>query len=106
MRGLLAPIIKLVVFAVITIIATATLAFTIANSSGGGGTKFSAVFTDVTSLNEGDEIRIAGVRVGQVDKIEIANEREAVDALRFAHLRGRARIGTTRPRRRPRRSSR
>ncbi|WP_156517244.1 MlaD family protein, partial [Rhodococcus sp. EPR-279] len=77
MRGLLAPIIKLVVFAVITIIATATLAFTIANSSGGGGTKFSAVFTDVTSLNEGDEIRIAGVRVGQVDKIEIANEREA-----------------------------
>lgn len=77
MRGLLAPIIKLVVFAVVTIIATATLAFTIANSSGGGGTSFSAVFSDVTSLNEGDEVRIAGVRVGQVDKISIANEREA-----------------------------
>nr|WP_206038232.1 MlaD family protein [Rhodococcus sp. HNM0569] len=68
---------KLIVFAVVTILATGMLAATIANIGGGGGTKFSAVFTDVTSLNEGDEIRIAGVRVGQVEKIEIVNRREA-----------------------------
>lgn len=77
MRGLVAPLVKLVVFALVTIIATAMLAFTIANSSGGGGTKFAAIFSDVTSLNEGDEVRIAGVRVGQVDKIAIVDEREA-----------------------------
>ena len=71
MRGLLAPLLKLIAFAVVTIIATGALAFTIANGSGGGGEKFSAIFTDVASLNEGDEIRIAGVRVGQVQSIEI-----------------------------------
>lgn len=77
MRGLAAPLTKLIVFAVVTVIATAMLAFTIANTSGGGGTKFNAIFSDVASLNKGDEVRIAGVRVGQVDKIAIVNEREA-----------------------------
>lgn len=77
MRGLAAPLVKLIVFAIVTIFATGMLAATIANLGGGGGTKFSAVFTDVTSLNEGDDIRIAGVRVGQVESIAIENERQA-----------------------------
>ncbi|MFG1782755.1 MCE family protein [Rhodococcus oryzae] len=77
MRGLAAPLIKLIIFAVVTVVATATLALTIANTSGGGGTKFNAIFTDVASLNKGDEVRIAGVRVGQVNEIAIVNEREA-----------------------------
>lgn len=77
MRGLLAPLVKLIVFAVVTILATATLAFSIANISGGGGETYSAIFSDVASLNKGDEVRIAGVRVGDVKKIEIVNEREA-----------------------------
>ncbi|QCB52344.1 MCE family protein [Rhodococcus sp. PAMC28707] len=77
MRGLLAPLVKLIVFAVVTILATATLAFSIANISGGGGETYSAVFSDVASLNKGDEVRIAGVRVGDVKNIKIVNEREA-----------------------------
>ena len=77
MRGLLAPLVKLIVFAVVTILATATLAFSIANISGGGGETYSAVFSDVASLNKGDEVRIAGVRVGDVKDIKIVNEREA-----------------------------
>ncbi|MCQ4121255.1 MCE family protein [Rhodococcus tibetensis] len=77
MRGLLAPLIKLIIFAVVTILATGLLAATIANLGGGGGTKFNAIFSDVTSLNEGDEVRIAGVRVGQVEKIAIVDDREA-----------------------------
>ncbi|QBJ98579.1 MCE family protein [Rhodococcus sp. ABRD24] len=77
MRGVAAPLIKLLIFAVVTIFATGALALTIANSSAGGGTKFGARFTDVTSLNKGDEVRIAGVRVGQVTKIDIADDREA-----------------------------
>ncbi|WP_246098130.1 MCE family protein [Rhodococcus spelaei] len=76
-RGLAAPLTKLIIFAVVTVVATAMLAFTIANTSGSGGTKFNAVFSDVASLNKGDEVRIAGVRVGQVDKISIVNDREA-----------------------------
>lgn len=77
MRGLAAPLIKLIAFVVVTILATGLLAATIANLGGGGGTKFNAIFTDVTSLNEGDEVRVAGVRVGQVEKISIVNDREA-----------------------------
>lgn len=77
LRGLGGPLTKLVIFAVVTVLATVALALTIANTSGGGGTKFNAVFSDVTSLNKGDEVRIAGVRVGQVDKIAIVNDREA-----------------------------
>ena len=36
------------------------------------------MFSDVTSLNKGDEIRIAGVRVGQVTKVAIKDRRQAL----------------------------
>lgn len=77
MRGLASPLIKLGIFMVVTLIATAFLAFSIANSGGSGGTEYKAEFTDVTSLNKGDEIRIAGVRVGQVTKISVKDRRSA-----------------------------
>lgn len=77
MKSLTPSLIKLGIFGAITLLMTAFLAFAIANTSGGGGKKFSAIFSDVTSLNKGDEIRIAGVRVGQVKKIEIVNQRQA-----------------------------
>lgn len=75
MRGLTAPLVKLIVFAVITISATGLLATTI--DTFGGGTRFNAIFSDVTSLNTGDDVRIAGVRVGQVERISIVNDRHA-----------------------------
>ncbi len=77
MRGLTAPLVKLIVFAVVTVFATGVLAATIASIGGGGGEKYHAIFSDVTSLNEGDEVRIAGVQVGQVEKIAIVDERNA-----------------------------
>lgn len=77
MKGLMAPLIKLIAFAVVTIMATGLLAASIANLGGGGGTTFHAIFSDVTSLNKGDDVRIAGVRVGQVQEIAIENDREA-----------------------------
>ncbi|WP_420751601.1 MCE family protein [Rhodococcus sp. O3] len=77
MRGLAAPLIKLIVFAVVTVVATGILAATIASFGGGGGEKYRAIFSDVTSLNKGDEIRIAGVRVGKVEDIAIVDERNA-----------------------------
>ncbi|MFI1919059.1 MCE family protein [Nocardia sp. NPDC020380] len=76
MRGLGGTLTKLFIFILVTIFATGMLALTIANYSG-GGTKFKADFTDVTSLNKGDEIRIAGVRVGKVTDISIKDKRLA-----------------------------
>ena len=75
MRGLLAPLIKLVAFLVITVLVTYVLAVTISNQSFGSVHSYKANFTDVTGLNEGDDVRIAGVRVGTVDSIKILKRR-------------------------------
>ncbi|MGC7298994.1 MCE family protein, partial [Mycobacteroides abscessus subsp. massiliense] len=46
----------------------------------GSTTAYSAIFTDVYGLREGDDVRMAGVRVGRVQKIELVdNERARVD---------------------------
>ncbi|TWD79523.1 phospholipid/cholesterol/gamma-HCH transport system substrate-binding protein [Kribbella amoyensis] len=63
--------VRLAIFVVVTTVATALLAVTIGNLSFTPTTKYKAVFTDAVGLNQGDDIRIAGVRVGQVDKIEL-----------------------------------
>jgi phospholipid/cholesterol/gamma-HCH transport system substrate-binding protein len=71
MRGLLAPLIKLITFLVITALATYVLAATINNSAFGDTTSYKAEFTDVTGLGIGDDVRIAGVRVGTVTGISL-----------------------------------
>lgn len=75
-RGYLAPLIKLVIFAVVTLVATAALAATIANTDT-GGTTYRARFTDATGLNPGDDVRISGVRVGQVTDVSVVDRRLA-----------------------------
>ncbi|MET7771522.1 MCE family protein [Nocardia sp. NPDC005366] len=76
LRGLGGPLTKLIVFVVVTLFATVMLGLSIANYTG-GGTEFKARFTDVTSLNKGDEVRIAGVRVGKVTDVRIVDRRQA-----------------------------
>ncbi|MDU0293331.1 MCE family protein [Saccharothrix longispora] len=77
MRSLAAPLVKLGVFAAVTVLATALLAVTISNANFAGGNEYTARFTDVTALNEGDDVRIAGVRVGQVEDIRLVDRRLA-----------------------------
>ncbi|MDH2390892.1 MCE family protein [Streptomyces sp. HNM0663] len=68
-------LVKLSVFAVVTVAATAVLAATIVNFSLAAKDSYTAVFSDVTSLEEGDDIRIAGVRVGEVEDIRTVKDR-------------------------------
>lgn len=77
MRGVAGPLTKLIIFVVITVTATAVLGLTIANADFGGARAYSARFTDVTSLNTGDDVRIAGVKVGEVSSIDIVDRRQA-----------------------------
>ncbi|MEQ4204982.1 MCE family protein [Actinopolymorpha sp. B9G3] len=70
-RATTAAAAKLVVFVVVTTLATALLALTIANVGLGGTEEYKAVFTDVTGVEKGDDVRIAGVRVGEVRDIEV-----------------------------------
>ncbi|GAB2645792.1 MCE family protein [Nocardia goodfellowii] len=76
LRGASGALIKLIIFVIVTLIATAVLALSIANYTGGGA-PFKAIFTDVTGLNKGDEVRIAGVRIGKITKVSIVDKRLA-----------------------------
>ncbi|MDT4936791.1 MAG: phospholipid/cholesterol/gamma-HCH transport system substrate-binding protein [Pseudonocardiales bacterium] len=79
--GLIAPLIKLVVFLVVTAFATYVLGATIANTAYGSTTSFKAMFTDTAGLTNGDDVRIAGVRVGTVSGIKIVKDTNAADCL-------------------------
>ena len=76
--GLLSSLIKLVVFIVVTVLASIVLANTIRGGGGGKGTEYSAVFTDATMSQKGDDVRIAGVVVGKVDKVELTDKNKAL----------------------------
>ena len=76
-KSLAGPLVKSGVFVVVTTLATAVLAFSIAGTSVGNTRSYNATFTDVTGLNTGDSVRIAGVRVGQVERIGVTGRRLA-----------------------------
>ncbi|MFC4853363.1 MCE family protein [Actinophytocola glycyrrhizae] len=73
MRNLAAPLIKGLIFVLVTGLATAVLAISIGNTNVSDMLSYSARFTDVTSLNPGDDVRIHGVRVGQVDEMSVVD---------------------------------
>jgi phospholipid/cholesterol/gamma-HCH transport system substrate-binding protein len=72
-----AALVKLVIFMIVTSILTLFLAATIGNITLGGKTHYSAMFSDVTGLLPGNDVRVAGVRIGQVDGIALANRKMA-----------------------------
>jgi phospholipid/cholesterol/gamma-HCH transport system substrate-binding protein len=72
-RGVASPLIKLVIFLVVTAFATYVLGATIANSSYGATTTYKADFSDASGLQVGDDVRIAGVRVGSITDIKVVH---------------------------------
>ncbi|ONI87538.1 MCE family protein [Actinosynnema sp. ALI-1.44] len=77
MRSLAAPLVKVILFAIVTVASTGLLGLTIANVDLRPSEDYTARFTDVTSLSVGDDVRIAGVRVGQVETIDLIDRRVA-----------------------------
>jgi virulence factor Mce-like protein len=76
LRGLAAPITKLVAFGLVTVLASYVLISTITNAGYGEQLDYRAEFNDAAGLVEGDEVRIAGVRVGQVTEIGLTDATE------------------------------
>jgi|HubBroStandDraft_1064217.scaffolds.fasta_scaffold15617_4 phospholipid/cholesterol/gamma-HCH transport system substrate-binding protein len=70
-RGLAAPLIKSIIFVIITVTVTAVLGISIAYSGTSGTVGYHAVFSDVTGLQTGNDVDIAGVRVGEVTSISV-----------------------------------
>ncbi|MEU8897369.1 MlaD family protein [Nocardia sp. NPDC048505] len=60
-------------FAVVAVALTYTMWSTLQRSVAGPTNSYSAVFTDVLGLRVGDDVRMAGVRVGRVDKIDFTD---------------------------------
>ncbi|MCR6490440.1 MCE family protein [Amycolatopsis sp. OK19-0408] len=83
MRSFVPSLIKLGVFAVVTVLLTAILAATIANTNFGETSGYLAKFTDASGLKEGDDVRIAGVKVGQVDTIGVVEGEQNLAEVRF-----------------------
>jgi phospholipid/cholesterol/gamma-HCH transport system substrate-binding protein len=72
-----ASLTKLIIFAVITLTLTGVLAQTIGNITFTKTSQYKAVFTDVAGLLAATDVRIAGVKVGEVKKIEIHDQKQA-----------------------------
>jgi len=69
---------KLLIFIVVTTLATGVLVITIGNLSFGGSKDYQAEFVDATGVVKGDDVRIAGVKVGTVKDIQIVDRTRAM----------------------------
>jgi phospholipid/cholesterol/gamma-HCH transport system substrate-binding protein len=69
--------VKLVIFMVVTTLATGVLVVLIGNLNFEKTHQYKAIFTDVTGVVKGDDIRIAGVKVGSVKNVEIVDRTKA-----------------------------
>ncbi|MEU6579896.1 MCE family protein [Nocardia sp. NPDC046763] len=72
------PLIGFGIFAIVSILVTAVIWNTLARTVKGDTNTYTATFSDVLGLRAGDDVRMAGVRVGKVEKIELDKKNQAV----------------------------
>ncbi len=70
--------VKLLIFIIVTTLATGVLVVTIGNVSFADTKDYKAVFSDATGVVKGDDVRVAGVKVGSVKDIEIVDRTNAM----------------------------
>jgi phospholipid/cholesterol/gamma-HCH transport system substrate-binding protein len=70
-KGIFGPLVKSLIFVVVTATVTAILGISIAGTEVSATVGYKAVFTDVTGLTVGSDVDIAGVRVGDVTSISV-----------------------------------
>jgi phospholipid/cholesterol/gamma-HCH transport system substrate-binding protein len=70
--------IRFLVFAAVTVLATALLVTTIGNYTFTSTQGYKAVFTDAVNLVHGDEVRMAGVRVGSISGVKLVDGDKAL----------------------------
>jgi phospholipid/cholesterol/gamma-HCH transport system substrate-binding protein len=81
--------IKVGIFAVVMLLLTGVLFAIFSQYRGGPDSRYSAVFADASSLEPGDSVRVAGVRVGTVNKVSLQPDNSVVKAaVRYLNLVG------------------
>ena len=73
-----ATLLKLLAFVALTLVTTTFVIVTVDNSVGRPTHSYKALFTDAFGLQPGDDVRIAGVRVGRVDNAKVTNDGQAL----------------------------
>ncbi|WP_280367508.1 MCE family protein [Nocardia wallacei] len=86
------PLLILILFLVVSVGLTWTMYVTLSRSVSGETETYSAVFTDVSGLHAGDDVRMAGVRVGRVRAVDLDGVRAKVT---FEVQRGQKLYGNT-----------
>ncbi|MCD6639423.1 MAG: MCE family protein [Nocardioides sp.] len=70
--------VKLGIFSLVSVLVTGMLAVIMGNFGFGDQTGYSAIFTNASMLQQGDDVRIAGIPVGEVRGVEIHDRNRAV----------------------------
>lgn len=65
------PLIGLSIFLVLALVVSWLVFASLRREVSGPTNSYSALFTDISGMHPGDDVRVAGVRVGRVDKIEL-----------------------------------
>ncbi|MFL6090772.1 MAG: MCE family protein [Aeromicrobium sp.] len=74
----ISALVKLIIFLILTGLATVMLGMTLSNGGFAKRTYYKAMFNDITGVAQGDEVRIAGVRVGTIKSYQIVDKDKAV----------------------------
>lgn len=69
--------VKLGIFSLVSVLVTGLLAVIMGNVGFGSQTEYSAIFTNASMLQKGDDVRIAGIPVGEVRGVEIHDRDQA-----------------------------
>jgi phospholipid/cholesterol/gamma-HCH transport system substrate-binding protein len=77
-RSIASPLVKSLIFILVTVTITVVLGISIARSGVSANESYHAVFADVTGLTVGDDVDIAGVRVGDVTSLSVYHRNEAL----------------------------
>jgi phospholipid/cholesterol/gamma-HCH transport system substrate-binding protein len=77
-KSITGPLVSSLIFVVVTATVTAILGISIAHTGVSATSGYRAVFSDVTGLIPGDDVDIAGVRIGQVTSISVYRRRLAL----------------------------
>jgi phospholipid/cholesterol/gamma-HCH transport system substrate-binding protein len=78
-----AAAVKLGIFTICSVLVTGLLAAIMGNVGFGGGKEYKAIFTTASMLQKGDDVRIAGVNVGEVREVENHDRTQAMVTFRI-----------------------
>ena len=78
MTALWKTILKVGVFGIVMLLLTGVLFAIFGQYRSGSDNTYSAVFTDASSLKSGDSVRVAGVRVGTVNKVALQPDNKVI----------------------------